>query len=1245
MFLGESRMARAVQGNGCIEAFPPSGLPDRWRCALKKLYSILSLNVFLLATGALHAQTLNISPNPLNITTQANTSATAQLTLTSSTSAAITLYSITPTVSWLHASLPTSPATTPQTITVTVDPLAASATAYTGYLTILSSDSTTAHSVPVSVSVSSIGVSPSTLTFAYTAGSGDFPAPLPSTLTVPSGTTVGGLSANTTSGGSWLQAELNGTPPDAVTALINTSVVQSLAPGTYTGAITITPTAGFPATIQVTLVVSAAPTLTPAPTSLSFYYQVNGTNNVTTQPITLTAGSQSVSFAFTGGSSWITPNPPSGTVQAGQSLTVNVTVTPPSSCTPSTSPCSGTLTFSTSGPAQNIPVTLTVSNNPLLNLNATSIPTFAYQIGTTPPAAVSVTPGSTGAALSYTVTAATNSGGSWLTVTPTSGTTPTPVSIGLNPITLDTLGPGTYNGTVSFTASGVTQSIAVTLTVTNNPMLVVSASPLWFAYQIGQASPASQTVTLTSSNGAPLSYSATTTTSWLILTGQTSGTTNNLFTVSASTSGLTAGTYSGQITIAATNQQTGTALAPVNIPVTLYVSSNALLLVNPPQPVVFTAQANSGQSAPLQNVTLASTSTDVLALVWGQPTVPWLGVFGAPAATPGTVGLQATPPANLAPGTYTGSVTVTATGPAGAVLDSPAATGTVIPVVLNLTSGTISVAPAAGLSFTQSIGASAPLAQSVAVTSTVPGLTFIPSAYDGGLDWLSVSSPTGTTNGSFNVSVNGSKLTTGKYQGEVVVLSPFAAGSPAVIPVTFTVIPGTISAPTTTLSFTQVQNGVAPATQNVTVSGSPGPLNFTVTTSTTDGNAWLAVTPQTGTTPATLQIGLSAVAGTLQPGPYTGTVTITSPGASGSPVSIPVTLTVVAPQTFTVSPMTLAFNFTIGLTAPPAQSFQVTSGGSAPFTVTTPSSATWLQVSPTSGSTPATLSVAVNTQGLAAGNYNAMITINSPYATTAAAASVTVNLTVLQITVKPTAITNAASYAAGAVSPGENIVLFGTSIGPPTLTYGTLTAGGASLSTSAGNTQVLFDGIAAPVVYASAMQTSVMVPYEVAGRTATSVVVMYQGVPSAALPYNVVPSVPGIYTQNFQGTGPGAILNQDGVTVNGPGTLAAKGSVVSVYMTGEGQTSPAGVTGAIAPVNVPAPWKQPLLKATATIGGLPAPVQYYGSAPGEISGVMQVNVQIPANAPSGALPIVITLTNPSTGLTYSTQAQVTVSVQ
>jgi uncharacterized protein (TIGR03437 family) len=1219
---------------------------------LKSLHSIPNLVVFLMAAAAvLHAQTLVITPNPLNITVQANTSTTAQLSFTSSTSTPIS-FNLVPSsaATWLHTTLGTGLGTTPQNVTVTIDPLPAQATQYTGFLMVNSTGLVSSYTVGVSVSVSSIGVNPSTLTFQYTAGSASPPAPLPVTLNVPSNTTVTLTPPpTTTSGGNWLQASLNGT---ALTVLINSSVAQTLAPGSYTGTITITPNIGVPATVQVTLVVSAAPQLKVNPSSLSFYYQVNGTNNSTTQQITLTAGSQPVTYVFSTSSGWITANAITDTVPAGGSRTVTVTVTPPSSCTPSTSPCLGSLVLNTSGPPQNIPVSVTASNNPLLNLSPTSISSFAYQIGAAPPAATSITLGSTGAALPYTV--ATSA--SWLVVTPTSGTTatagatPASVSIGVDP---SRLGPGTYNGTVYFTASGVTESISVTLTVTNNPMLVTSAdfhgtASLWFAYQIGQQAPAPQTVTLTSSNGAPLNYIATSSApSWLLLPGQTSGTTgsNSALTVSVSTSGLTAGPSTGQITITPTDPASGTTLAAVNIQVTLNVSTNALLLVNPSTPMVFTAQAN-GQASQPQSATLSSTSpTDQLTLGMNQPHTDsggnWL-LATVSSATPGTLQLITVPPAGLAAGTYTGSVTVTATGPSGTVLNSPV----VIPVVLQLTLGTISVTPAAGLSFTQSVGGSAPPAQTVSVSSTPPGLTFIPSTFDGGLGWLTVPPSAGTTNGSFNVSVDGSKLTPGPWSGKVIVLSPNTAGSPAVIPVTFQVTTGTISAPTTTLSFTQVRSGAAPAAQSVTVSGSPGPLPFTVTASTTDGNPWLTATPLTGTTPATLQVGLAAVAGTLPAGPYSGTVTITSASAGGSPVNIPVALTVILPQTFTASPTSLSFSYTIGLTAPPAQTFQLVSGGTAPFSVTTPSSASWLQVSPTSGSTPATLSVSVNPQGLAANNYTATITINSPYSPTAAAASVTVNLTVTQITVRPVAITNAASYVAGVVSPGENIVVWGTSIGPANLTYGSLTAGGTLLDTSAGNTRVLFDGVAAPVVYALANQTSVMVPYQVAGRPTTSVVVEYQGVQSTPLVYSVQAAVPGIYTQNLQGTGPGAILNQDGVTVNGPGTPAAKGSVVSVYMTGEGQTSPAGVTGAIAPVNVPAPWKQPQLRATATIGNLPASVQYYGSAPGLVSGVMQVNVQIPANAPSGAaVPIVITLTDPATGLSYSTQTQVTVSVQ
>ena len=72
-----------------------------------------------------------------------------------------------------------------------------------------------------------------------------------------------------------------------------------------------------------------------------------------------------------------------------------------------------------------------------------------------------------------------------------------------------------------------------------------------------------------------------------------------------------------------------------------------------------------------------------------------------------------------------------------------------------------------------------------------------------------------------------------------------------------------------------------------------------------------------------------------------------------------------------------------------------------------------------------------------------------------------------------------------------------------------------------------------------------------------------------------------------------------------------------MYMTGEGTTSPTGTDGGIAAFNG-TPLAKPILPVTATVGGIPATVEYYGSAPSIIYGVMQVNVRIPANAPSGA---------------------------
>ncbi|GAF99109.1 unnamed protein product, partial [marine sediment metagenome] len=152
------------------------------------------------------------------------------------------------------------------------------------------------------------------------------------------------------------------------------------------------------------------------------------------------------------------------------------------------------------------------------------------------------------------------------------------------------------------------------------------------------------------------------------------------------------------------------------------------------------------------------------------------------------------------------------------------------------------------------------------------------------------------------------------------------------------------------------------------------------------------------------------------------------------------------------------------------------------------------------------------------------------------------------------------------------------------------------------------------------------VPYSVAGKTRTVVQAEYQGgkTPELALP--VADAAPAVFTLDSSGRGPGAILNQD-YSVNTPASRAAKGSIIQIFATGEGQTNPPGVDGKVAIGGLPSP----ILLVSVTIGGLDAPVKYAGAAPGMVAGLIQVNAEVPGNVASGsAVPVVLTFgDNPS----------------
>src|SRR5579883_2023105 len=154
-----------------------------------------------------------------------------------------------------------------------------------------------------------------------------------------------------------------------------------------------------------------------------------------------------------------------------------------------------------------------------------------------------------------------------------------------------------------------------------------------------------------------------------------------------------------------------------------------------------------------------------------------------------------------------------------------------------------------------------------------------------------------------------------------------------------------------TLSFSYQIGGATPAAQNVSVASSGTALSYTVATSAT----WLTATPASGTTPGSISVGINTTG--LTAGTYNGTVTSVTPS-------------------LTLSPTTLNYASQLGGSAPAAQNVSVASSGTA-LSYTVATSATWLTATPASGTAPGSISVGINTSGLAAGTYNGTVTVTA----------------------------------------------------------------------------------------------------------------------------------------------------------------------------------------------------------------------------------------------------------------------------
>jgi uncharacterized protein (TIGR03437 family) len=221
-------------------------------------------------------------------------------------------------------------------------------------------------------------------------------------------------------------------------------------------------------------------------------------------------------------------------------------------------------------------------------------------------------------------------------------------------------------------------------------------------------------------------------------------------------------------------------------------------------------------------------------------------------------------------------------------------------------------------------------------------------------------------------------------------------------------------------------------------------------------------------------------------------------------------------------------------------------------------------------------------------------------------------------------VVNAASLQAGPIAPGELVTIFGSNFGSGGLQVST--PDNNSVPTVLGDISVYIGPTLAPITAYTPNQINAFVPYEVAGMKTANIRVVVDGANSASVSVPVAPSAFGISTLDTSGSGHAAILNQD-ESVNSTNNPAAQGSVITLFGTGEGVTSPALPDGALV---LSTPFSTPAGQVTVMIGGQPAQVLYAGAAPYLPTGVLQIDAQVPNGISSGADAIVVSIAGTAT---------------
>jgi uncharacterized protein (TIGR03437 family) len=201
---------------------------------------------------------------------------------------------------------------------------------------------------------------------------------------------------------------------------------------------------------------------------------------------------------------------------------------------------------------------------------------------------------------------------------------------------------------------------------------------------------------------------------------------------------------------------------------------------------------------------------------------------------------------------------------------------------------------------------------------------------------------------------------------------------------------------------------------------------------------------------------------------------------------------------------------------------------------------------------------------------------------------------------------SAGTQVSGRIAPLEAISFYGSGLGPSSPLAAQVNDG--VVAGFASGYAVLFNGVAAPLLYMGESQINCVVPSSVSGQDTVAVQIL---TPAGTYPGPVLFAAPAQPEVFRDVNGFAYALNQDG-SVNTATNPAAPGSAVSIWVTGLGEDA-VSVDGTIATASRLSYPVQPVsvLTSSGEGGTTSLEVLYAGDAPGNVQGVSQINLRLP----------------------------------